>query len=586
MSAKPVPAPAPATLASATPAERTPPAPLKPVAPAVSKNLGESFQLRLSGADLDLSRSKNVTEAARAKLREKLMLLDSDDHVAQLLSLRDTMKQMESRLTQLQAKLGSASSPESAPAASSARMAEKTVAAPVLPPAAAIVAAAPAIVAETKPAPPPIPAPTTKAAEANANANANVEPAGAAAEKPAPAAAPPSPAAPARRIPVVKATQQSGVDAFLADPVGYLGLNSTGGIAALAAALAALLGGAFWWRKARSKPYDPGRENALIYEARKEAATAKPGDVRTEQQPQAKFDEWAEDKSAMEQVRAAAKAAHATPEPSAAPKARVLEDTNSLLRKTAAAEVLQREQSSSSPPTSANEYSETLILEPLEANGRNALDVDVGQGASMMDVDLGHGTPAMDLRLDLEEAPKPLRGQRVKYMHERYPELAANTASVDNPSSLIDLARTYFREGYRVKACELLTYGIEERPQEVRFWLAQFEIFRLENLLPAFNTLAQKFEVLFGYDEAWAKVQHVGSVLDPADSLYIRSPDSPHPKVMFDPISDNWLNTPNDSPVEPLSSGSANLFGDALLTPQNIENISLRLSSLPGSKPS
>jgi len=71
--------------------------------------------LRLSSPEVDLSRSRNIDDAARAKLRERLLVLDNDDQVAALLSLRDSLKRLEGRVAELQLKLSTL--PASAPPA-------------------------------------------------------------------------------------------------------------------------------------------------------------------------------------------------------------------------------------------------------------------------------------------------------------------------------------------------------------------------------------------------------------------------------------------------------------------------------------
>lgn len=65
----------------------------------------ERFSLRLSGSSVDLSRSRGIDDATRAKLRERLLVLDNDDQVAALLQLRDSMKRLEGRVAELQLKL-------------------------------------------------------------------------------------------------------------------------------------------------------------------------------------------------------------------------------------------------------------------------------------------------------------------------------------------------------------------------------------------------------------------------------------------------------------------------------------------------
>lgn len=73
--------------------------------PTVAAPETEKFSLRLSGSAIDLSRSRGIDDATRAKLRERLLVLDNDDQVAALLQLRDSMKRLEGRVAELQLKL-------------------------------------------------------------------------------------------------------------------------------------------------------------------------------------------------------------------------------------------------------------------------------------------------------------------------------------------------------------------------------------------------------------------------------------------------------------------------------------------------
>jgi pilus assembly protein FimV len=63
------------------------------------------FVLRLSAPAMDLRRSRGIDDRQRAVLRERLMVLDADDQVAALLSLRHNLKQLEGRVAELQLKL-------------------------------------------------------------------------------------------------------------------------------------------------------------------------------------------------------------------------------------------------------------------------------------------------------------------------------------------------------------------------------------------------------------------------------------------------------------------------------------------------
>ena len=65
----------------------------------------ETFQLKLSTGEMDLSASRNLTEEDRQKLREKQLLLEADDQVANILALKDQVKALESRLSELSLKM-------------------------------------------------------------------------------------------------------------------------------------------------------------------------------------------------------------------------------------------------------------------------------------------------------------------------------------------------------------------------------------------------------------------------------------------------------------------------------------------------
>jgi hypothetical protein len=65
----------------------------------------EGFSLRLSSTEIDLTRSRGIDDVQRSKLRERLLVLDNDDQVAALLSLRDSLKRLEGRVAELQLKL-------------------------------------------------------------------------------------------------------------------------------------------------------------------------------------------------------------------------------------------------------------------------------------------------------------------------------------------------------------------------------------------------------------------------------------------------------------------------------------------------
>jgi hypothetical protein len=168
----------PANPPAAAPRER------KPASPAVreSTRRPDGFVLRLSSGEMDLAPSRQVDERTRAQLRERLMLLDADDQVAALLQLRNSLKQLENRVSDMQLRLAGTlpAAPASAPSKPS-----------VTEPAAQVPAKAPA------PEPvAPVPEPP-KRAEPAAPAPAQAKPAEPPSPAIAPAPAPEQPSAPA-----------------------------------------------------------------------------------------------------------------------------------------------------------------------------------------------------------------------------------------------------------------------------------------------------------------------------------------------------------------------------------------------------
>jgi hypothetical protein len=84
------------------------PARERPTAASTAAERGRAtpgFVLKLSSAQVDLSRSNLIDDRSRAQLRERLTMLDADDQVAVLLALRNSVRQLESRVAELQLKL-------------------------------------------------------------------------------------------------------------------------------------------------------------------------------------------------------------------------------------------------------------------------------------------------------------------------------------------------------------------------------------------------------------------------------------------------------------------------------------------------
>ena len=93
--------PAPARVTAQTKAVDA--VPRKP--PRKTANRPEVFRLRLSTDAIDLSASSKMTAAERLQLREKQLLLEADDQVATILTLKDRIKQLETQLAEVNLKV-------------------------------------------------------------------------------------------------------------------------------------------------------------------------------------------------------------------------------------------------------------------------------------------------------------------------------------------------------------------------------------------------------------------------------------------------------------------------------------------------
>jgi hypothetical protein len=155
---------------------------------------GPGFVLKLSSSQVDMSRSRTTNDRTRAELRDRQLVLDNDDQVAALLSLRNSVRQLESKVAELQLKLSGMPSTFPAP-----RTAEKPATpaptppkiveapAPTPPP---VTKVEPPVVTKVEPPAPkvePAPAPAPKAEPAPAPVVASTPPPTPAPETSAPA---------------------------------------------------------------------------------------------------------------------------------------------------------------------------------------------------------------------------------------------------------------------------------------------------------------------------------------------------------------------------------------------------------------
>ncbi|MBX3715145.1 MAG: tail protein X [Burkholderiales bacterium] len=209
---KATPAPVPKASPPAAPKAAPPAAPraVPPAPPPRDTAKAGEFVLRLSAPAVDLTRSRGIDDRTRAQLRERLLILDADDQVSALLAMRNSLRQLEGRVAELQLKLSTL--PSSMPAPAPAPPAAKPEPAP---PAAKPEPAPPA--AKSEPVPVPAPAPPPAEPKRDPAPAPQPPPAPAAAE--APKAAKPTQLAPAAKPAVSPAAApgaaEDGVPAWL-----------------------------------------------------------------------------------------------------------------------------------------------------------------------------------------------------------------------------------------------------------------------------------------------------------------------------------------------------------------------------------
>jgi pilus assembly protein FimV len=157
------------------------------------------------------------------------------------------------------------------------------------------------------------------------------------------------------------------------------------------------------------------------------------------------------------------------------------------------------------------------------------------------------------------------QGLRRRYLEERFPGIAGGLVDLADAEAVVKSARLLYEDGALPRAVELLQFAIEERPAEMKHWLALFEIFRLENLAGEFGALAARFRERHGTTDNWRKVQYIGREIDAGNPLYadeafnsletIGYPNAAKTQaITFDPLAENWLNAPMDFTSDALTA--------------------------------
>ena len=448
-------------------------------APATRPRASGTFQLKLSSGEVDMSRTRGMDDRKRAELRERQMVLDVDDQVAAVLELRHSVRQLESKVAELQLKLAGMPSvfppPKQAapaPVAQAPVAPPPPVATPKQTPPPAVVAAAPKEVA-----PPPAPkaeiaAPKIEAVappKSEAPATPKVE---TPAPKPAPSAGEPTPSF----MPTI-------------DP------EWTRYALWLLALVLIVLAGFLALRFVRRRRGEIAEEEELPAVA--------------EDEPIVVADEVA--------------------------------------------------------PAALSE--ELLEVPPMDAGRVIASDSELATRLPDGDVD----------------------ATRRRYIEERFPEVASGAIALDDAASVVKAARLFYEDGALARAVELLQLAIERKPEEVKTWLALFEIFRLERLSGEFAELARRFKEQHGSSDYWRKVQYFGREIDPGNKLFqderITNFETIGPAAAkrmaadanIDPITENWLNAPMDFENEVL----ANELRNKLMTQAGLNENDLVPNPMP-----
>lgn len=496
--------------AKATPphlAERRPVAvSAAPAPPPTRTRASGTFQLKLSSGEVDLSPTRGMDERKRAALRERQMVLDVDDQVAAVLELRHNVKQLQSQVAELQLKL--AAMPSTFPAPKPAPPKVETPAAPP-PPAMAQpspVAPAPKIEAAPKAEPPSAPkieAPTP-APKIEATAPApKVETTSPAPKPEPPAITPPQQAMPGAKI-------------------------------------------------------EPAPPKAEPLPAPKVAAPAAP-----------------------KEPAAAPKTAPATspaPTPSSTSFVETISDDGwlryglwfvafALLALAIAIAVRLVRRGRVDTDAEEDELPAAPEDEPIVVADEVAPAAAVPASAAPEPLPEDAGRViASDSELATRLPDRDVDATRRRYIEERFPEVASGAIVLDDPASVVKAARLFYEDGALPRAVELLQLAIDRKPEEVKTWLALFEIFRLERLSGEYAELARRFREQHGKSDYWRKVQFFGREIEPGNKLFqderIASLETIGPSearriaadANVDPITENWLNAPMDFQNEVLAN--------------------------------
>lgn len=117
-------------------------------------------------------------------------------------------------------------------------------------------------------------------------------------------------------------------------------------------------------------------------------------------------------------------------------------------------------------------------------------------------------------------------GRAARYLAEferkLFPEIALGRVKLDDPRSIIGLARTYYQEDFDpAKAISFLEYTLHRSTDPMRIHLALLEVLRLERRVGEYATVARAFRGQYPDSGThWQLVAAYGRLLDAKDPMY------------------------------------------------------------------
>ena len=114
------------------------------------------------------------------------------------------------------------------------------------------------------------------------------------------------------------------------------------------------------------------------------------------------------------------------------------------------------------------------------------------------------------------------RGYLAEFELRMFPEIALGQVSLDDPRSIIVLARTYYQEDFDPgKAISFLEYTLHRAADSMRIYLALLEVLRMERRVVEYTTLARAFRGRYPASRShWPLIAAYGHLLDPREPLF------------------------------------------------------------------